>query len=76
MWTHLIVVSLLAAEQVTKMLLTEDNDMIQAISPDRTDGPFDVSILPGRPSRNRAIPYAHCCEAPNEGLSIRAIAIK
>ena len=26
--THLIVVSLIAAEQVTKMLLTEDNDMI------------------------------------------------
>ena len=30
--THLIVVSLIAAEQVTKMLLTEHNDMIQAIS--------------------------------------------
>ena len=29
------------------MLLTEDNDMIQAISPDRTDEPFGVSILPG-----------------------------
>ena len=45
--THLNVVSLIAAEQVTKMLLTEDNDMIQAISPDRTDEPFGVSILPG-----------------------------
>ena len=31
--TDFIRVSLIAAEQVTKMLLTEDNDMIQAISP-------------------------------------------
>jgi hypothetical protein len=38
---------LTAAEQVTKMLLTEDNDMIQAISPDGADEPFGVSILPG-----------------------------
>ena len=35
--TDFIIVSLIAAEQVTKMLLTEDNDMIQTISPDRTD---------------------------------------
>ena len=35
--TDFIRVSLIAAEQVTKMLLTEDNDMIQTISPDRTD---------------------------------------
>jgi hypothetical protein len=32
-----------AAEQVTKMLLAEDNDMIQAISADRTDEPFAVT---------------------------------
>jgi hypothetical protein len=38
---------LIAAEQVTKMLLTEDNDMIQAISPNGTDEPLGVSILPG-----------------------------
>ena len=57
------------------MLLTEDNDMIQAISPDRTDGPFDVSILPGRPSRSRPIPYAHGSKTPDEGTAVRAIAI-
>ena len=44
----LIVVSLIAAEQVTKMLLAEDNDMIQAISADRTDEPLRVSVCPWR----------------------------
>jgi hypothetical protein len=40
---------LIAAEQVTKMLLTKDNDMIQTISADGTDEdePFGVCILPG-----------------------------
>jgi len=57
------------------MLLTEDNDMIQAISPDGTDEPFGVSILPGRPSRNRPIPYAHGSNMPDEGTAVRAIAI-
>jgi hypothetical protein len=44
---------LTAAEQVTKMLLTEDNDMIQAISPDGADEPFGVSILPGWTQQER-----------------------
>jgi hypothetical protein len=57
------------------MLLTEDKDMIQAISADRADEPFGVSILPGRPSRNRLIPYAHGSKTPDEGTPVRAIAI-
>ena len=57
------------------MLLTEDNHMIQAISADGTNKPFGVSILPGRPSRSRPIPYAHGSKTPDEGTAVRAIAI-
>ena len=46
MQPDLIVVFMIATEQVTKMLLAEDNDMILTISADRTDEPFSVSILP------------------------------
>ena len=60
---------------MAEMLLAKDYDVIEAIPPDRPYQPLRESILPERSSRNRAIPYAHCCEAPNEGLSIRAIAI-
>jgi hypothetical protein len=35
---------LIAAEQ--KVLLAEHDDMIEAISADRTDEPFGISILP------------------------------
>jgi hypothetical protein len=60
---------------MAEMLLAKDQDVIEAVPPDRSDQPLRVSILPGRPSRNRAIPYAHRCEAPNEDLAIGAIAI-
>jgi hypothetical protein len=37
---------MIEAEQVTKVPLAEDDDAIEAISADRTDEPFGVSILP------------------------------
>jgi hypothetical protein len=60
---------------MTEMLLAKDYDVIEAVPPDRSDQPLRESILPRRSSRNRAIPYAHRCEAPNESLAISAIAI-
>ena len=60
---------------MAEMLLAKDHDVIEAVPPDRSDQPLRDSILPGRSSRNRAIPYAHRCEAPSEDLAIRAIAI-
>jgi hypothetical protein len=60
---------------MTKMLFVEDDDVIKAISPGRSDQPFRESILPGRSSRYRAVPYAHGCEAPNERVTIGAISI-
>jgi len=41
-WTDRIII-LIAAEQAMKMLLAEENDMIQVISADRTDEPFAVT---------------------------------
>jgi hypothetical protein len=57
---------------MAEMLLTKYHDVIEAVLPDRSDQPLRESILPGRSSRNRAIPYAHRCEAPNESLTIGA----
>jgi hypothetical protein len=44
---------------MTKMLFVEDDDVIEAISA----------------SRDRPIPYAHGSKTPDEGATIRAIAI-
>ena len=60
---------------MTKMLFVEDDDVIKAISADGSDQSFGESILPGRSSRYRAVPYAHGSEAPNKSVAIRAITI-
>jgi hypothetical protein len=54
-----------------KKLLAEDNDMIQAISADRTDEPFAKVT-----ERRSADPgYDQGSKTPDEGMPVRAIAI-
>ena len=60
---------------MAEMPLAKDHDVIEAVPTDRSDHPFGDAVLPGGPSRNRAMPYAHRREAPNESLAIGAIAI-
>jgi len=57
------------------MPFTEDNHMIEAVPPDRTDQPLRVSILPRRPRKTRSIPDAHCLKAPDEDFAIRTVSI-
>jgi hypothetical protein len=62
-------------EQMTQMLFAKDNNVIEALPPDRADDPLRISVLPWRPSRDRSITYAHCSNAPDERIAIRAIPI-
>ena len=57
------------------MPFTEDNHMIEAVPPDRTNQPLRLSILPGRPRRTRLIPDAHCLKAADEDFAIRTVSI-
>jgi hypothetical protein len=40
------------------MLLAEDNDVVETLPSNRADQPLCVAVLPGRPRRYRAVPYA------------------
>jgi len=62
-------------KQMTKMLLTEHNNVVKAVPPDRTDEPLRVSVLPWRARRDRSVSNAHGSHTPNEGSPIDAIAI-
>jgi len=46
MSSALIVISLIRAQQIAKMRLAENNEVGEAITSDRADEPFRVSILP------------------------------
>jgi hypothetical protein len=51
------------------------NNMVKTIPSDRADEPLRVSVLPGRPWRDRPIPYTHCSKPLDDNLAIGAIAI-
>ena len=47
MGTDAIVIVGIGSEDLAQMGLAQDQDMVQAFSPDRADEPFSVSVLPG-----------------------------
>jgi len=53
----------------------QDHDMIQAVSSDRADEPFDMSILPGRARRRWSIPDPHGRKTSRYGMAIGGISV-
>ena len=47
--------------------LAEDNDMVEHLTPERTDEPLRVSVLPGRPGRALELADAEMIHTPIEG---------
>ena len=54
-----IIICLVIGEQITNMPLSQRHDMIEALAPDRSDQPFNMTVLPRRAWRDRPIPDAH-----------------
>ena len=46
-WPHVIVVGSISLEDPAQMVFAQDHDVIQALSADRADKPFGMSVLPG-----------------------------
>src|SRR6476660_10125677 len=57
------------------MHLAQDNDVVQALTSDRSDQPFGKAILPGRGWCGRLVPDAHGAQPACDDGTIDAIAI-
>src|ERR1700719_1847130 len=57
------------------MCLAEDNDVVQALAPDRSDQPFGKAVLPGRGWRGRLVPDAHGAQSACDDTAIDPIPI-
>ncbi len=55
-----VVVGEVGTKDLSEMALVENNDVVQTISPDRADYPFDERILPWAPRRRHNLLDAHC----------------
>src|ERR1700726_3791468 len=57
------------------MRLAEDNDVVQALAPDRSDQPFGKAILPGRGWCNWLISDAHGAKSACDNGAVDPIAV-
>src|SRR5262245_36864068 len=75
MRASLVVIFLIRSKQMAEVPLAKHDDMVKAISADRTNQPLRICILPWRPRRNRSIPDAHRSKTTEEDIAIDAIPI-
>jgi len=57
------------------MCLAQDNDVVQALAPDRSDQPFGNAILPGRGWCNWLIADAHGAKSARDNGAVDPIAV-
>jgi hypothetical protein len=57
------------------MDLAQDNDVVQTLTPDRSDQPFHKAILPRRGWCGRLVPDAHGAQSARDDAAIDPVAI-
>jgi hypothetical protein len=57
------------------MRLAQDNDVVQTLTPDRSDQPFGNAILPGRGWCSRLVPNAHGAQSARDDAAIDPVPI-
>src|ERR1700686_4800781 len=59
----------------TQMHLAQDNDVVHALTPDRSDQPFGKAILPRRGWCGRLVPNAHGAQSARDDAAIDPVVI-
>src|SRR5260370_1369097 len=70
-----IVIVGVGSEDPAQMGLAQDEDMIEAFSPDRADEPFHMPVLPGRAGGGWAVAYTHRRKALRYRLTVGPISV-
>ena len=71
----LVVICHVRSQQVPKVTLAKNNNMVEYLSPDRANQPFSIGVLPWRSRCRWSVTNAHRAKPPDECLAISAIAI-
>src|SRR6202521_2368546 len=70
-----VVVGGVRFQNSAQMCLAEDNDVVQALAPDRSDQPFGKAVLPRRGWCGRLVPGAHGAQSACDDAAIDPIPI-
>src|ERR1700722_1438559 len=75
MSSNLVVIASIGFQDPTQMRLAQDNHMIDALTPDRSDQPFGKAILPRRGWCSGLVPDAHGTQSARDDNAVDSIPI-
>src|ERR1700694_504560 len=70
-----IIIAGVGFQDPTQMHLAQDNDVVQTLTPDRSNQPFGKTILPGRGRCGRLVSDAHGAQSARDDAAIDPVAI-
>src|ERR1700716_1706529 len=70
-----VVIVRIRSEDSAQMHLAQNNDVVQTFTPDRSDQPFGIAVLPGRGWCGRLVPDAHGAQSARDDAAIDPVAI-
>src|SRR6266478_10242020 len=70
-----VVVASVRFQNPAQMCLAQDNDVVQTLTPDRSDQPFGKAVLPRRSRGGWPIPNAHRPKAADEDITVDGVAV-
>src|ERR1700716_932428 len=70
-----VVIVRIRSEDSAQMHLAQDNDVVHTLTPDRSDQPFGIAILPRRGRCGRLVPDAHGAQSARDDAAIDPVAI-
>src|SRR6516165_12031665 len=72
---HPIVVGGVIRQQMAEVPFPQHHDMVEALASDRADQTFNMTVLPRRAWRDRAVANAHGSQSPGDRGAIRGVAV-
>src|ERR1700738_4252565 len=75
MRSDVVVIAGIGSQNSAQMRLAQDNDVVQALAPDRSDQPLGKAILPRRGRCGRLVPDAHGAQSAVDDAAIDPIPI-
>ena len=75
MRSEIIIIVGVTFQNSAQMRLAQDNDVVQTLTPDRSDQPFDKTILPRRGWCDRLVPDAHGAQSARDDAAMDPVAI-
>src|SRR5260221_14163841 len=75
MCSDAIIIGGVGFQDPTQMHLAQNNDVVQTLTPDRSDQPFGKGILPRRGWCGRLVPDAHGAQSSRDDAAINPVPI-